>query len=40
MKEIWEDIEGYEGRGILYWNGAMWTDKDFEEYFKEEDTEE
>ena len=26
--------------GILYWNGAMWTDEDFEEYFKEEDTEE
>ena len=19
--------------GISYWNGAMWTDKDFEEYF-------
>ena len=26
--------------GISYWNGAMWTDEDFEEYFKEEDTEE
>ena len=26
--------------GILYWNGAMWTDKDFEEYFEKEDTEE
>ena len=26
--------------GILYWNGAMWTDKEFEEYFEEEDTEE
>ena len=26
--------------GISYWNGAMWTDKDFEKYFKEEDTEE
>ena len=25
---------------ILYWNGAMWTDEDFEEYFKKEDTEE
>lgn len=24
--------------GILYWNGAMWTDKDFEEHFgKDED---
>ena len=24
--------------GILYWNGAMWTDEDFEEYFgKDED---
>ena len=26
--------------GILYWNGAMWTDEDFEEYFEKEDTEE
>ena len=26
--------------GILYWNGAMWTDEEFEECFKEEDTEE
>ena len=26
--------------GISYWNGAMWTDKDFEEYFEKEDTEE
>ena len=24
--------------GISYWNGAMWTDEDFEEYFgKDED---
>ena len=24
--------------GILYWNGAMWTDEDFEEHFgKDED---
>ena len=22
--------------GILYWNGAMWTDEDFEEYFQGE----
>ena len=22
--------------GISYWNGAMWTDKDFEEYFQGE----
>ena len=22
--------------GILYWNGAMWTDKDFEEHFQGE----
>ena len=26
--------------GISYWNGTMWTDKDFEEYFEKEDTEE
>ena len=26
--------------GISYWNGAMWTDEDFEEYFEKEDTEE
>ena len=26
--------------GILYWNGAMWTDEEFEEYFEKEDTEE
>ena len=26
--------------GILYWNGAMWTDEQFEEYFEKEDTEE
>ena len=26
--------------GLSYLNGAMWTDEDFEEYFKEEDTEE
>ena len=26
--------------GILYWNGAMWTDEDFEEHFEKEDTEE
>lgn len=26
--------------GISYWNGAMWTDEDFEEYFQKEDTEE
>ena len=26
--------------GMSYWNGAMWTDEQFEEYFKEEDTEE
>ena len=26
--------------GIAYWNGAMWTDEDFEEYFEKEDTEE
>ena len=26
--------------GISYWNGAMWTDEEFEECFKEEDTEE
>ena len=25
--------------GISYWNGAMWTDEDFEEYFEKEDTE-
>ena len=23
--------------GKEYWNGAMWTDKEFEEYFEEED---
>ena len=22
--------------GILYWNGAMWTDEEFEEHFKGE----
>ena len=22
--------------GIAYWNGAMWTDEDFEEYFQGE----
>ena len=26
--------------GISYWNGAMWTDEDFEEYFEKKDTEE
>ena len=26
--------------GILYWNGAMWTDEQFEEYFEKEDKEE
>ena len=26
--------------GISYWNGAMWTDEDFEKYFEKEDTEE
>ena len=26
--------------GISYWNGAMWTDEQFEEYFEKEDTEE
>ena len=26
--------------GKEYWNGAMWTDEDFEEYFEKEDTEE
>ena len=26
--------------GILYWNGSQFTDEEFEEYFKEEDTEE
>ena len=26
--------------GILYWNGAMWTDEEFEEHFEKEDTEE
>ena len=26
--------------GILYWNGSEFTDEEFEEYFKEEDTEE
>ena len=26
--------------GIAYWNGAMWTDEQFEEYFEKEDTEE
>ena len=26
--------------GISYWNGAMWTDEEFEEYFEKEDTEE
>ena len=26
--------------GILYWNGAMWTDEQFEEYFNENDLEE
>ena len=26
--------------GISYWNVAMWTDEDFEEYFEKEDTEE
>ena len=25
--------------GISYWNGAMWTDEDFEKYFEKEDTE-
>ena len=23
--------------GLLYWNGSQFTDKDFEEYFKDED---
>ena len=26
--------------GLLYWNGSQFTDEEFEEYFKEEDTEE
>ena len=26
--------------GISYWNGAIWTDEQFEEYFEKEDTEE
>ena len=26
--------------GISYWNGAMWTDEQFEEYFNENDLEE
>ena len=26
--------------GISYWNGAMWTDEDFEKHFEKEDTEE
>ena len=26
--------------GTSYWNGAMWTDEDLEEYFEKEDTEE
>ena len=26
--------------GILYWNGSQFTDEEFEECFKEEDTEE
>lgn len=26
--------------GKEYWNGAMWTDEEFEEYFEKEDTEE
>ena len=26
--------------GILYWNGAMWTDEEFKEYFEKEDAEE
>lgn len=26
--------------GMSYWNGAMWTDEDFEEHFGKEDTEE
>ena len=26
--------------GIAYWNGAMWTDEQFEEYFNENDLEE
>ena len=26
--------------GLLYWNGAMWTDEQFEEYFNENDLEE
>ena len=26
--------------GKEYWNGAMWTDEEFEEYFQKEDTEE
>ena len=26
--------------GNEYWNGAMWTDEDFEEHFEKEDTEE
>ena len=25
--------------GISYWNGAMWTDEDFEEYFQGEEDE-
>ena len=25
--------------GILYWNGAMWTDEEFEEYFRGEEDE-
>ena len=26
--------------GLSYWNGAMWTDEQFEEYFNENDLEE
>ena len=26
--------------GLLYWNGSQFTDEEFEEYLKEEDTEE
>lgn len=26
--------------GILYWNGAMWTDEELEEYFNKNDLEE
>ena len=26
--------------GLLYWNGSQFTDEEFEEYFKEENTEE